>query len=118
MLLRNLDISEGFTTVHIVKDRCYNIIKSKIITAEYFGRLVHIPEQNWTQTRASLVALCITASVSVRPKFAITIHKHQGETFVFVGLDKGLRLYARNAACCFLYYKKAFRPKSLASATK
>lgn len=89
MLLRNLDVSEGLCngTRLIVTELCSNIIKSKIVTGECTGKEVHIPRITLDSSKSQLGCTLQRHQFPVRPAFAMTIHKSQGQTFEYVGLD-------------------------------
>jgi len=65
-----------------VTQLCNNIIKGKIITGEHAGQEVHIP-------RITLELGCSMQrhQFPVKPAFAMTVHKSQGQTFEYVGVD-------------------------------
>lgn len=88
MLLRNLDVSEGLCngTRLIVTELCNNIIRAKIITGEFSGREVHIPRITLDSNKSQLGCSMQRHQFPVRPAFAMTIHKAQGQTFEFVGI--------------------------------
>lgn len=89
MLLRNLDVSEGLCngTRLIVTELCNNIIKARIITGEESGKEVHIPRITLDSSKGQLGCTMQRHQFPVRPAFAMTVHKAQGQTFEFVGVD-------------------------------
>ncbi|XP_054274451.1 uncharacterized protein LOC128994153 [Macrosteles quadrilineatus] len=88
MLLRNLDVTEGLCngTRLIVTELCPNIIKAKIITGSHSGRDVHIPRVTLDSSKCQLGCSLQRHQFPVRPAFAMTIHKSQGQTFQSVGV--------------------------------
>ena len=89
MLLRNLDISEGMCngTRLIVTELCNNIIKANIITGEKSGKEVHISRVTVDSSKGQLGCTVQRHKFPLRPAYAMTIHKSQGQTFEFVGAD-------------------------------
>ncbi|XP_055871668.1 uncharacterized protein LOC129923663 [Biomphalaria glabrata] len=89
MLLRNLDVSEGLCngTRLIVTELCNNIIIAKILTGEHFGKAVHIPRITLDSSKGKLGCTMQRHQFPVTPAFAMTVHKSQGQTFQFVGVD-------------------------------
>jgi hypothetical protein len=89
MLLRNLKVSEGLCngTRFIVTRLEDNLIHGKIITAgAHYGRVISIPRITLDSSQGFGFTLA-RHQFPVRPAFAITIHKSQGQTFSFVGVD-------------------------------
>lgn len=95
MLLRNLDISEGLCngTRLIVTELCNNIIKAKIITGEQSGRDVHIPRITLDSNKGQLGCTMQRHQFPVRPAFAMTVHKAQGQTFEYIGIDLRVSIF-------------------------
>ena len=89
MLLRNLDLAEGLCNgVRLtVTQLCNNIIKGKIITGEQAGQEVHIPRITLESNKSQLGCSMQRHQFPVKPAFAMTIHKSQGQTFEYVGVD-------------------------------
>lgn len=89
MLLRNLDVSEGLCngTRLITTELCDNIIKAKIITGERSGQEVHIPRITLDSVKGHLGCVMQRHQFPIRAAFAITVHKAQGQTFDFLGVD-------------------------------
>ncbi len=88
ILMRNLDPSIGacnssrMTIVHIST----YLLTARIMHGAHKGQMVYIPRMNLT-TEEGIYAFVLTRrQFPVRPAFAMTINKSQGQTFDLVGI--------------------------------
>ena len=88
MLLRNIRLDEGqcIGTCLIVKNLQPNFIVGKFKVGQHKGKEAHIPRMT-LETNKGLGFTMERHQFPVKPAFAITIHKSQGQTFQFIGID-------------------------------
>ena len=91
ILMRNLDFSQGLAngTRLIVMKLGTNVIHAKIMTGSktHIGKTVIIPRIPLTPTDTIQMPIRFTRKqFPVRPAFAMTINKSQGQTFDMVGI--------------------------------
>lgn len=91
ILLRNLDFHQGLAngTRLVVVDMMQNLIKARIMTGsdKHFGKEVLIPRIPLSPPDNCTIPILFTRKqFPVRPAFALTINKSQGQTFSRVGI--------------------------------
>ena len=89
MLLRNLNPKLGLCngTRLMVKQYKKNILICEILTGDKKGNIVAIPIITCTSREGAYPFTLYRRQFPVRPCFAMTINKSQGQTLEFVGLD-------------------------------
>jgi len=92
MLLRNMDPSRGHcnSTCYIVRQVSLRCIPAEIACGEYSGNILFIPPIPLSPTDADLPFTLRRRQFPIRPAFAMTINKAQGQTLQRSGgmLDK------------------------------
>ncbi|XP_022852249.1 ATP-dependent DNA helicase PIF1-like [Olea europaea var. sylvestris] len=89
MLLRNINLSEGLCngTRFIYREFKRNVILIETGICEYRGKQVFLPKIPFIPLEGSKhLVLFKKTQFSIRPYFAMTINKVQGQTLDFVGL--------------------------------
>ena len=89
MLLRNLNPALGLCngTRLMVKRMHRNLLECEILTGEKVGNRVFIPRITCSTEEGRFPFIFQRRQFPVRPCFAMTINKSQGQTMDFVGLD-------------------------------
>ena len=96
----------------IVTELCNNVVKAKIITGEKAGQEVHhIPRVTLDSSKGQLKCTIQLHQFPLRPAFAITVHKSQGQSFEFVGVD--LRTPVFNLGMLYVAFSRVKRQNSL-----
>ena len=88
MLLRNINQSEGLCngTRLVITQLAKTVIEAKIITGSNVGAKVFIHRIIMTTTEAKWPFLLRRRQFPIRPSFAMTINKSQGQTLEQVGV--------------------------------
>lgn len=89
ILIRNLNPKEGLLngTKLAVINLGRRIIEAKIMTGKHSGKLVFLPRITLTPSDSGLPFQLQRRQFPVRPAFAMTINKCQGQTLEYVGID-------------------------------
>lgn len=89
MCLRNLAASEGLCngTRMIVTDIKLHILEVMIVGTEFHGQRRHIPRIVFSSQEGELPYILRRKQFPLKPCFAMTINKSQGQTFEIVGGD-------------------------------
>ena len=89
MLLRNLNTSQGLCngTRMIVKRMRNNLLECEIMHGSYKGQCHFIPRINMDSSDDVLPFTLRRRQFPLRPCFAMTINKSQGQTLRYVGLN-------------------------------
>ena len=95
----------------IVTELCNNVLKAKIITREKAGQDAHIPRFTLDSNKGQLGCTIQRHQFPLRAAFAITVHKSQGQTFEFVGVD--LRTPVFNHGMLYIAFSRVKRQNSL-----
>jgi ATP-dependent DNA helicase PIF1 len=87
ILTRNLNPAAGLCngTRMTVQLMHKNILECKIISGEYAGKVVFIPKVTLTSSKFPFTLF--RKQFPLKPCFAMTINKSQGQTIDFVGID-------------------------------
>lgn len=88
MLLRNLRPQDGLCngTRLICKEFLPHVIKAEIITGTHSGTEVFLPRIPFISSESDLPVIIRRLQFPVRPAFAMTINKSQGQTMRYVGV--------------------------------
>jgi ATP-dependent DNA helicase PIF1 len=89
ILIRNLNPKEGLLngTKLAVINLGRRIIEAKIMTGKHSGKMVFLPRITLTPSDSGLPFQLQRRQFPVRPAFAMTINKCQGQTLDYVGID-------------------------------
>uniref|UniRef100_A0A2C9LRQ8 ATP-dependent DNA helicase n=1 Tax=Biomphalaria glabrata TaxID=6526 RepID=A0A2C9LRQ8_BIOGL len=71
----------------------FSFDSKKILTGEHFGKAVHIPRITLDSSKGKLGCTMQRHQFPVTPAFAMTVHKSQGQTFQFVGVDLSVPVF-------------------------
>lgn len=89
MLLRNINAAEGLCngTRLICREFHRNVIDAEIVVGSYFGKRVFLPRIPFVPPENNMDPFAFKRfQFPIRPCFAMTINKSQGQTLDFVGL--------------------------------
>ena len=88
MLLRNMDKKLGLCNGSrlIVRQLQPHVIEAEVITGQHAGKRVFIPRIDMSPANTTLPFTLIRRQFPVRPAYAMTINKSQGQTLSKVGL--------------------------------
>ncbi len=88
MMLRNLDQSEGKAngTICVIKHITKHILQAQIVNGSHTGQMVLIPRIKLISNDTSFPFQLTRRQFPVRPAFAMTINKAQGQTLQLMGL--------------------------------
>ena len=89
MLLRNLNLSQGLLNVTrlLIKTLGRRVIQAKIMTGTHAGHIVFIPRIALTTTKDCHLPFILTRrQFPIKPSYAMTINKSQGQTLTKVGI--------------------------------
>jgi ATP-dependent exoDNAse (exonuclease V) alpha subunit len=113
IILRNIDVENGLcngTKVYVLELRSYSIkIKTYIGGNEFL-----IPRINFTSNEGELPFSLRRRQLPVRPAFAMTIHKSQGQTLNYVGVYLNESVFTHGQL--YVALSRATDPASLAIA--
>jgi ATP-dependent DNA helicase PIF1 len=90
MLLRNMDKTAGLAngTILQIKELQDNVVYAAVLGGKYDGTATFIPRMNLqvSETNAKKFIPLARRQFPIRPAFAMTINKSQGQTLRFMGL--------------------------------
>ena len=88
MLIRNLDQSEGKAngTIAVIQHITKHNLQAKIVNGSHVGRVVLIPRIKLVSNDSAYPFRLTRKQFPVRPAFAMTINKAQGQTLQHIGL--------------------------------
>ena len=87
------------------------MIKANIITGEKSEKEVHISRVTVDSSKGQLGCTVQRHQFPIRPAFAMTIHKSQGQTFEFVGADLSTPVF--NHGMLYVAFSRVKRQRSL-----
>jgi len=96
MLLRNLNLGAGLSNGTRLKviDARQHVIKTEILTGPRTGEIAFIPRIMLDSKKENSPFVFQRQQFPLRPAFALTINKAQGQTFERVGLDVTLECFS------------------------